>query len=252
MAYQAGPLRLKGKLGDLSFYYNKEYGYLARLKGGPDKEQIAKSPKFARTRENASEFSLAVRAGQLIRRAVMASVGLTGDSKISQRLVGILVRMGKTDLSVIRGMRNPATVFNEPDSRALLRSFAFYMNRPLSSVYSGQINCDILTGSIVLTNITSETLAPASEFFRVPKGATHVRIKAAMATLDFDSNLYMIYPAPAYIAPLENPMSTTEFICEIDATDTHSRIGIVSIEFLQEKNGELYVLVDGVSLGIVG
>ena len=62
MAQQAGPLRLRGQLGGLSFYHHRQYGYLVRQKGGPDKELVATSPQFARTRENAAEFSIAAAA----------------------------------------------------------------------------------------------------------------------------------------------------------------------------------------------
>ena len=251
MAYQAGTLRLKGKLGDLSFYYNRQCGYLVRQKGGPDKKQIASSPNFVRTRENNAEFSLAAATGKLIRQAVRAATGLKGDSYVSQRLNGLLVSIGKTDLSSARGSRSPVIVFNEPDSRALLKSFAFYTTRPITVAYSGHINCDLAAGSIVLTSDTNETFAPASEFFHAPKAATHVQIKAAVAVLDFDNNSYKVYPAPVYIAKLENSMPPADFACEVDTTDTHSRIGVMAITFLQEKNGELYGLTEDVSLGIV-
>ena len=105
MAPQAGPLRFNGQLGGLSFYHNRQYGYLVRQKGGPDKEEVAKSPRFARTRENAAEFALASAAGKLIRQAIRAATRLKGDLNVSQRLVGTLVRIGKNDLSAVRGAR---------------------------------------------------------------------------------------------------------------------------------------------------
>ncbi len=252
MAHQAGPLRFKGKLGDLSFYHNKQYGYLVRQKGGPDREQVLRNEQFARTRENAAEFALAAVAGKLIRRAVRASTAFTGDSIVSQRLTGILIRMGKHDLSAIRGMRNPATVFDESSSRELLRSFAFYAARPISAVYTGRISCDMMTGVICFASDTSMMLAPARDFFNAPKGATHVQIKAAIVSLDFETNRYIVYPAPESIISLENSMPPADFTCVIDPMGIHSRIGVVAIAFLQEKNGALYVLADGVSVGIVG
>lgn len=259
MAHQAGPLRFKGKLGGLSFYHNKQYGYLVRQKGGPSREQVITSEKFARTRENAAEFSFAASTGKLIRLAVKAATGLSGDPNVSQRLTGTLIRMGKSDLSATRGMRNPTRVFDEPASRALLQSFAFYGTRPLSGIYGGRITCDTAAGSIVFVYDTSETLtptngtlAPANEFFLVPKAATHVQIKATIAVLDFDKHSYSICRAPVYIAQLENVMPQVDFTCDLQSAGAGSRIGIVAIEFLQEKNGELYLLTDGISLGIVG
>lgn len=255
MAHQAGPLRFKGKLGGLSFYHNKQYGYLVRQKGGPSREQVITSEKFARTRENAAEFSFAASTGKLIRQSVRASTGLVGDANVSQRLTGILIRMGKSDLSATRGMRNPTRVFDEPASRALLQSFAFYGTRPLSGIYSGRITCDTVAGLIALVHDTSGTLAPANGTLapaRVPKAATHVQIKATIAVLDFDKHSYSICQAPVYIAQLEDVLPQVDFTCDLQSAGAGSRIGIVAIEFLQEKNGELYLLTDGISLGIVG
>lgn len=45
MARQAGIIKLKGKVGDMSFYKTKD-GYLAREKGGVDKERIQNDPAF--------------------------------------------------------------------------------------------------------------------------------------------------------------------------------------------------------------
>jgi hypothetical protein len=246
MAYQAGPLRLKGKLGDLSFYHHKQYGYLVRLKGGPTKHMIATSPQFERTRENASEFALAAAAGKLIRQAVLMATGLKGDSNVTQRLTGLLVTLGKTDFANTRGSRNPVAVFDEPDSRLLLCSFPFYTSKPISATYCGKITCHTSTGSIIFPELLS------SEFFRTPKGATHVQIKAAIAVLDFDNRSYTICQAPVYTARLENTMPQADFVCDLQSVGSGYRIGILSITFLQEKNEELYLLTDGMSLGVVG
>ena len=251
MAYQAGPLRFKGKLGGLSFYHNKQYGYLVRQKGGPSKDQVVNSDHFVRTRENASEFSLAATAGKLIRQAVMASTGFSGDAGVSQRLTGVLVRLGKTDHYGVRGMRSPARVFEEPESGVILRSFAFYGSQAIASVYKGQIQCDFNTGKITLSSSPGMMSAQADCLFRKPKGSTHVRIKAAIAVLDFDRKRYIVFPALPYIAAMEEVMPAVDFECGVSEEGILPKIGVVAIEFLQEKNGELYVLKDEVSLGIV-
>ena len=43
MARQAGIIKLKGKVGDMSFYKTKD-GYLAREKGGVDKDRLFSGP----------------------------------------------------------------------------------------------------------------------------------------------------------------------------------------------------------------
>ena len=246
MAQQAGPLRLKGRLGDLSFYHNKQYGYLIRQKGGPSKELVKTSLKFERTRENNSEFARAVSAGKLIRRAIRGTMGLEGDSNVSQRFTSLLIQLGKKDLLSPRGMRSPVSVINEPESRELMKSFSFFEGRPVTKTFRGQIHCD-LAGSILFTgDITPES-------FNKPGGATHVRIKGAIIDFDFAQNTYSIYPAAMYTSSLEIGMALPNLTCGlIGAENAMQRFGVVAIEFLQEQNGELYLLKDGVSLAIVG
>ncbi len=62
MAKQIGIIKLKGKIGDLSYYKTKD-GHLAREKGGVDAERIKNDPAFERTRENGAEFGSAAKSG---------------------------------------------------------------------------------------------------------------------------------------------------------------------------------------------
>ena len=55
MARQKGIIKLKGTIGDITFYKTQD-GHLAREKGGIDASRIASDPAFQRTRENGSEF----------------------------------------------------------------------------------------------------------------------------------------------------------------------------------------------------
>ena len=45
MAKQTGIIKLKGTIGDISFYKSAD-GHLARSKGGVDKNRIANDPAF--------------------------------------------------------------------------------------------------------------------------------------------------------------------------------------------------------------
>ncbi len=50
MARQKGIIKLKGTIGDISFYKTTD-GHLAREKGGVEKDRIMNDPAFQRTRE---------------------------------------------------------------------------------------------------------------------------------------------------------------------------------------------------------
>ena len=57
MAEVAGPLLIKGSIGGISVYWNSRLKkWIARQKGGANKNLIQNSPAFVRTRENNVEF----------------------------------------------------------------------------------------------------------------------------------------------------------------------------------------------------
>lgn len=68
MAKQKGIIKLKGTLGDITFYKSQD-GFLAREKGGIEASRIASDRAFQRTRENGSEFGNANKAGKMLRTA---------------------------------------------------------------------------------------------------------------------------------------------------------------------------------------
>lgn len=60
MARQTGLIKLKGSIGNVTFYTTVA-GDLARQKGGIDAERIATDPAFQHTRENGSELAAPAR-----------------------------------------------------------------------------------------------------------------------------------------------------------------------------------------------
>jgi hypothetical protein len=57
MSKQSSLITFTGKMGGISFYKRKDGAHMARQAGGVTKERIMTDPKFARTRENLSEFA---------------------------------------------------------------------------------------------------------------------------------------------------------------------------------------------------
>ena len=69
MARQKGLIKLKGTMGDITFYRTAD-GYMAREKGGISAERMRTDPAFQRTRENMAEFGRAGKAGKVLRNSV--------------------------------------------------------------------------------------------------------------------------------------------------------------------------------------
>ena len=84
MARQKGIIKLKGKIGDISFYKTQD-GHLAREKGGVDASRIANDPAFIRTRENGAEFGSSASSGKLLRSALRTMLMTAADNRVASR-----------------------------------------------------------------------------------------------------------------------------------------------------------------------
>src|SRR5690606_33266480 len=122
MARQAGIIKLKGTIGDISFYKTSD-GFLARTKGGVEGGRIANDPAFQRTRENGAEFGRAGRGGKLIRNAIRVLLRNAKDKRVTSRLTTQLLAIVKTDTVNQRGER---TIVD--GSMELLNGFEFNQN----------------------------------------------------------------------------------------------------------------------------
>ena len=127
MARQTGIIKLKGTLGDISFYKTTD-GHLARTKGGVDASRIANDPAFQRTRENGSEFGRAGKGGKLLRNAIRVLLQKSKDKRVTSRLTKDLVAIVKTDTTNERGLR---TI--QDGDLSLLENFEFNINGKLGT-----------------------------------------------------------------------------------------------------------------------
>ena len=105
MARQKGIIKLKGTIGDITFYKTQD-GHLAREKGGIDASRIASDPAFQRTRENGSEFGRAGKAGKLLRTAFRPLLLNSADGRMVSRLTQAMVKVIQADTVSERGLRN--------------------------------------------------------------------------------------------------------------------------------------------------
>ena len=105
MARQKGIIKLKGTIGDITFYKTQD-GHLAREKGGIDASRIANDPAFQRTRENGSEFGRAGKAGKLMRTAFRGALLKAADGRMVSRLTQRMIKVIQADSTSDRGMRN--------------------------------------------------------------------------------------------------------------------------------------------------
>lgn len=238
MAKQSGIIKLKGTIGDISFYKSKD-GFLARGKGGVDKTRIQSDPAFQRTRENGSEFGRAGKAGRSLRKAFRPLLLNTADSRVTSRLTQRMVKVIKSDQISARGERN---VVN--GNLELLNGFDFNFQSPLESTlyasYSATIDRDTGTNVIEVSSFTPK------HSLIMPDGATHFRFISAAADVNFEEDSSNLVMSSSEEIPLG-----AEIVDGITLSNVLNGVGLMpiflvfGIEFLQEVNGDYYPLKSG-------
>lgn len=238
MAKQNGVIKLKGTIGDITFYKSKD-GYLARERGGIDAKRIANDPAFQRTRENGAEFGRAGKAGRLLRTALKPFYKNYSDSRMVSRLTQTMVKVIKADQVSDRGKRNVID-----GESTLLTGFEFNTRGKLDSTFYAPYTTSIdrATGKV---NLDISPFIPQN-LISAPSGATHFKIFSVAAEIDFNGETFVVDSSESSIMALDNILSA---IIQHENTVTieseHPLFCVIGIEFYQEINEEMYPLKNG-------
>ncbi|WP_016989875.1 hypothetical protein [Flavobacterium sp. ACAM 123] len=238
MARQKGIIKLKGTIGDITFYKTQD-GHLAREKGGIDASRIKNDPAFQRTRENGSEFGRAGKAGKVLRTALRALLLNSADGRVVSRLTQAMVKVIQADMISERGLRN--VIDGEAE---LLAGFEFNIRGKLGTSlfapYVGTI--DRVSGDI---SIAMDPFIPAN-MIAAPGGTTHFKIISAGAEIDFEAETFVSTNSATTILPWD--MTETVAISQVNpvtANSTKPLFLALGVEFYQQVNGQMYPLKNG-------
>ncbi|MFV8347674.1 hypothetical protein [Flavobacterium sp. ZB4P13] len=238
MAKQKGIIKLKGTIGDITFYKSKD-GYIAREKGGIDAKRIANDPAFQRTRENGSEFGRAGKAGKTLRMALRTLLLNSSDSRMVSRLTQLMVKVIQADLVNERGLRN--VIDGEAE---LLNGFDFNITGKLGTTlfapFTGTI--DRVSGEI---SVDLASFIPAT-MISAPSGTTHFKIISGGAEIDFEAETFVSSNSETAVLPWD--MTPTVAINHLNAVTPNSTKPLflaLGVEFYQGVNGRMYPLKNG-------
>jgi hypothetical protein len=238
MAKQTGIIKLKGTIGDISFYKTTD-GHLAREKGGIDAQRIKNDPAFQRTRENGSEFGTAGKGGKLLRNAIRILLQNAKDRRVTSRLTTQVLKVVKTDTGNPRGQR---TI--QGGTFGLLTNFEFNINGKLAtSLFAVHTNAfDRVTGE---GTIDIPAFKPTTHI-AAPSGTTHFKIVTGVAELDFVNETFVFDNDETAILPYDgNDTAAIDLTATVSANSTLPVVQVLGVEFYQEVNGEMYSLKNG-------
>ncbi|CAL1518561.1 hypothetical protein [Chitinophaga sp. MM2321] len=238
MARQNGIIPLKGTIGNITFYKTK-VGHLAREKGGVDGNRIATDPAFIRTRENGAEFGRAGKAGKVLRAAFRAMLLNTRDSYMAARLVREMMKVIKADATNVRGQRN--IIDGEAE---LLNGFEFNSNARLEGSFYAPFTATIDRAAGMLT-VDVPAFIPVN-MVAAPAGATHFKIVAAGAEIDFEAETFINgNAATPETATNAATADVASLAINVTANSTKPLFLALGIVFYQQVNGVLYSIKNG-------
>jgi hypothetical protein len=238
MARQKGIIKLKGTIGDITFYKTQD-GHLAREKGSLDASRIANDPAFQRTRENGSEFGRAGTAGRVLRTAIRGLLLNSADNRMVSRLTQAMTKVIQADATSIRGERN--VIDGEAE---LLDGFEFNIRGKLgTSLYAPFVpTIDRVTGQI---KVVIPSFIPAN-MIAAPSGTTHYKIISAGAEIDFALETYVAPTSASAVLPwgIAPSVALTQ-TNTVTPASTKPLFLMLGIEFYQQVNGTMYPLKNG-------
>lgn len=247
MARQKGIIKLKGTIGDITFYKTKD-GHLAKEKTSLDGARVLTDPAFARTQENGREFGAAAKDGKLLRDAVRPNMVTAHDKRVTSRLTQLFVKILKLDATSLRGARTVGTAIVLPTAMSMLKGFNFNKRAILGEVLLKPHALNTGTGVITING-----LIPINDI-TAPQGATHVSIKGAWGKVDFTGKVYDVQQTNVVNLPIDGTPTNVVLTPASAPAGGGTNVYLLQVEFFQLVNTVQYSLKNGTynALGIIG
>lgn len=238
MARQDSFIKLKGRIGDLTFYKTKN-GYLAKEKGGIDGNRIATDPRFQRTRENGAEFGRAGKAGKLLRDSLTQIIANSKDGAMSTRLTKLMLKVVQADTTSDRGERMVLDAETE-----MLKGFEFNMAAQFFTVVGVELTTAINRTTGLMT--VDFPLFDPRIFLKSPQGATHFQFKAMGLALNFTNGEKKSDLQLGSLLPINQLTTAITISCNVGTGQTAPLFLVLGIDFYQVVNGTEYALNNGI------
>ena len=237
MAIQKSILKLEGSLDGMTFYKTKD-GHMVRAKGGIPKERILNDPKFARTRENMTEFKHCAQAGQTLRKGVRNLLKRAKDGKVSVRITKLMHELKRRDTTSPRGERKVWIALEESVNRQLFTGLEFNKQSPLHSMFYADFSIDEATDTLDIT-----AFKPDADV-EISPDATHISITFAKADIGFETGRTQLALSETLNLPVNSPETAVILSAPLGVVEGIGMYCIL-VEFFQEVNGMQYSLHNG-------
>ena len=161
------------------------------------------------------------------------------DSRLVSRLTTEFMKVIQADATSTRGLRN--VIDGETE---LLKGFEFNLAGKLGTTFFAPFTATI-------NRVTGELKASVPSFvpmnmIAAPAGATHFKLNAAGAAVNFELVSYESDSASTGILPIGIAATAViDLVTNVTAASTFPLFLVLGIEFYQEVNGATYILKNG-------
>ncbi len=243
MAKQIGVIRLKGTLGDVTYYRSKNGGDLARAAGGGfTTENIKNSPGMVRTRENASEFGHCSSVKKHFRIALAPFLCVRKDGTLHGRMMTLFTDLKKMDPVSVRGQRSVGQGLTTDRGKDLLGRFDFTPVCNVAEVLGATLHYDFANRNLEVTNFDIHAVG-------FPSGATHMALTLGLLHFDFDTLKYQLKTtAPLY---LDKTYTGDSFQMGVDLPDVSgTSLAVLGMKFYDKVGQTFYLFKSANAVGV--
>lgn len=239
MPKQIGTHRVVGTTGNMTYSKTKD-GYLAREKTVVNTGRIKTSESYQRVRENNAHFGEAAKGARLIRNAYSDLIKTAADGRMTSRLITGLLQVVNSDATSNRGERKV-----HKGNVQLVQGFEFNKSTQLPSTLQMPYTVEPDRANGLFT----VNLAPfiPEEAVTWPLGATHFRITAAAAELDFENHRMVSDTQMSAAISLNDASATVALSPKVTAQSDFPLFLVLGIRFFMQEHAKLYPLAKGLN-----
>jgi hypothetical protein len=182
MAKVTGLFKIKGTIGDTSFFEN-EFGPQVKMKGGPSEWHIENQDSYKNALRNAAEFKRATAAAQLLRAAMGSLRNGVKSMRLNGRMIAPMLQAIKADPVNNWGERMIGS-----GDLSVMAGFEFNHRLSLDDALPLNVeNCYTVEAGKVSLQIPAFRLRKKKA---LPLQATHYRLVSCMLSVDFEKRRY--------------------------------------------------------------
>jgi hypothetical protein len=139
MAKLLGDIKFTGKIDGLSFY-ELNGKIVVRKTGGFDGKKIKEDPKFAKVRQNSTEFGHCAKVGRALRLSLGGATKKLKEPYLHNKIVSLLRNAVKLDTLNERGQRNIGDALKNTEAKKMFQGFELSTTYKCSDFINAKYN----------------------------------------------------------------------------------------------------------------